>query len=93
LLTLRNYWVNKVKDLPKIIINSPLELERSCAIANVGVKGIKPSDLAKKLLEKYKIFTVAIETNTVNGVRVTPNIYSTFDELDIFVNALKTIAA
>jgi selenocysteine lyase/cysteine desulfurase len=59
----------------------------------VGVKGIKPSDLAKKLLEKYKIFTVAIETNTVNGVRVTPNIYSTFDELDIFVNALKTIAA
>lgn len=93
LLALRNYWVNKVKDIPKIIINSPMELERSCAIANVGVVGIKPSELAKILFEKYKIFTVAIETKTVNGVRVTPNIYNTFNELDQFVNALKTIAA
>lgn len=93
LLALRNYWVNKVKDIPKVIINSPMELERSCAIANVGVVGIKPSELAKILFEKYKIFTVAIETKTVNGVRVTPNIYNTFNELDQFVNALKTIAA
>lgn len=93
LLTLRNYWVNKVKDLPKITINSPLDLERSCAIANVGVNGIKPSELSKILMDKYKIFTVAIETKIVNGIRVTPNVYTTFDELDQFVNALKAIAA
>lgn len=93
LLDLRNYWVNKVKDLPKIIINSPLEAERSCAIANVGIVGVKPSELAKNLLDKYKIFTVAIETKTVNGVRVTPNIYNTYEELDQLVNALKKLAA
>jgi selenocysteine lyase/cysteine desulfurase len=39
-------------------------------------------------MEKYKIFTVAIERGIVQGCRITPNIYTTPAELDIFVKAL-----
>jgi selenocysteine lyase/cysteine desulfurase len=57
------------------------------------VAGIEPGDLAKTLLEKYKVWTVAIHRANVHGVRVTPHLYTTTAELDTFVRALKRIAA
>ena len=92
LLFLRNYWLNKIKDNPNIIINSPIDDNRACAIANVGVVGLNPIELAKNLFEKFKIYTVAIDTKTVKGVRITPNVYTTTNELDLLVNALNQIA-
>jgi selenocysteine lyase/cysteine desulfurase len=92
LLFLRNYWFDKIKANPNIIINSPLDDNRACAIANVGIVGLSPAELAKILFEKYKIYTVAIDTKTVKGVRITPNVYTTTNELDLLVNALTQIA-
>jgi len=89
---LQQYWTSKVKPVTNIYLNTPNDINRSCAIANVGITGIKPSDLAKTLLKKYKIWTVAIDSANVQGVRVTPHIYTTIEELDLFVTALKEIA-
>jgi len=86
---LQNYWTSRVRDLPHIDLNTPADPARACGIANVGIKGMKPADLAKTLLEKYKIFTVAIDYANVHGCRITPNVYTSLEELDIFVNALK----
>ena len=59
----------------------------------MGIATMKPADLAKTLLEKYKVWTVAIDSPTVKGCRITPNIYTTIAELDTFVKALKELAA
>ncbi len=58
---LQHYWTDQVRNHPKILLNTPADPQRSCGIANVGIQGIKPADLAKILMEKYKIFTVAID--------------------------------
>jgi len=89
---LQTYWTSKLKDTKKIYFNTPTDLNRSCAIANVGIEGIAPTDLAKTLLEKYKIWTVAINSANVKGVRITPQLYTTTAELDVFVAALKQMA-
>ena len=89
---LQQYWTTQVRDLPHIDLNTPEEPSRSCGIANVGVKGMKPADLAKTLLEKYKIFTVAIDGANVHGCRISPNIYTTTAELDTFIAALKEMS-
>ena len=89
---LQQYWTTQVRDLPHIDLNTPAEPSRSCGIANVGVKGMKPADLAKTLLEKYKIFTVAIDGANVHGCRISPNIYTTTAELDTFIAALKEMS-
>lgn len=86
---LQNYWTGKVRDLPHVMVNTPADPMRSCAIANVGIKGMKPQDLADTLLKKYKIYTVAIDGANVHGCRITPNIYTNTKELDVFVAALK----
>lgn len=90
---LQQYWTTQVRDLPHIDLNTPEDPSRSCGIANVGVKGMKPADLAKTLLEKYKIFTVAIDGANVHGCRISPNIYTTTAELDTFIAALKEMRA
>jgi selenocysteine lyase/cysteine desulfurase len=90
---LQQYWTTKVRGLPKIVLNTPSDPRRSCGIANVGVRGIAPGDLAKVLLERYKVFTVAIDGAGVRGVRVTPQVYTSTDELDAFVRALRELAA
>lgn len=85
---LKDYWVNKVKDLPGIHFYQPNTTHQSCAIANVGVIGRKPEDISGELFSKHKIHTVAINWENVHGVRVTPNVYTTTKELDKLVNAL-----
>jgi selenocysteine lyase/cysteine desulfurase len=89
---LQEYWTLKVRDIPNIMVNTPKESHRACGIANVGIKGMNPADLAKKLMEEYKIFTVAIGYAGVFGVRVTPHLYITTKDLDAFVEALKQLA-
>jgi len=90
---IQQYWTSRVKNVPKIIINTPTDDKRSCGIANVGIAGMTPADLAKRLMDEHKIFTVAIDTANVHGCRITPNVYTTQEELDAFVAALKKLAA
>jgi selenocysteine lyase/cysteine desulfurase len=85
---LQRYWTDKARKIPHLIINTPVDPGRSCGIANVGVVGMDPKTMAQTLMEKYRIWTVAIDNAGVHGCRITPNIYTTPKELDIFVKAL-----
>ncbi|WP_291786507.1 aminotransferase class V-fold PLP-dependent enzyme [Cecembia sp.] len=90
---LQLYWSDKVRDVPGIMVNTPADPARSCGIANVGIKGMEPTEMAKILLDGYGIYTVGINYAGVVGCRITPNIYTTPKELDVFVNALKELAS
>lgn len=89
---LQNYWTNKVRSLPNVIMNTPEDPKRSCGIANVGIKGMKPGEMAKTLMDKYKIYTVSIDGAGVHGCRITPNVFTTPEELNIFIEALQELA-
>ena len=90
---IQNYWTSRVRGVRGIVLNTPEAQERSCGIANVGIASMKPGDMAKTLLEKYKIWTVAIDGQGVQGCRITPNVYTTPAELDQFVSALRAMAS
>jgi selenocysteine lyase/cysteine desulfurase len=90
---LQQYWTSKLRNIEGVILNTPADAQRSCGIANIGVSNMKPSELSKILMDKYKIFTVPIEGQGVFGCRITPNIYTTTDELDVFVEAIKEVVA
>ena len=90
---LQQYWTGRVRGMQKIVMNTPTDAKRSCAIANVGVQGIMPGELARILLEKYQVYTVAIDGAGVRGVRVTPQVYTSTSDLDSLIHALKELAA
>jgi selenocysteine lyase/cysteine desulfurase len=89
---LQRYWSDALRKTENIIINTPEEIHRSCGIANVGISHLKPSDLAKALFEEFRIFTVAIDEENVRGCRITPNVYTTTEELDEFIRAMEILA-
>lgn len=86
---LRKYWTDQVKDLPKVTLNMPLDVDRSSALGNISIEGYSPNELSEYFHEKHNIFTVAINRDSVKGVRVTPHLYTTFSDLDKFVEAVK----
>ena len=83
----------KVRGVPRVRLFTPSDPARTGAIANVGIDGMKPGDLATALMDRFKIFTVAIDTAGVTGVRVTPQLFTTTAELDAFVRAITQLAA
>jgi selenocysteine lyase/cysteine desulfurase len=85
---LQQYWTSRVRNRPGIILNTPEDPLRSCGIANVGIKGMKPDDLNNVLLKKYRIYCAPVDIANVHGCRITPNIFTTTEELDVLVKAL-----
>jgi selenocysteine lyase/cysteine desulfurase len=90
---LKNYWMNKVKDIPNIRFGTSMNPEFSCAIALVNVESKDPQAFAEFMNDNYRIHAVAIKWEGINGVRVTPNVYTTTKNLDVLVEAIKAFAA
>jgi selenocysteine lyase/cysteine desulfurase len=84
--------MNKLKDVPKIKFNTSFDPNQSCAIANVNIEGTKPDDVVKYLFDKHHIFTTPIVHEEFQGIRVTPNVYTTLPELDRFCEQMDLIA-
>ncbi len=89
---LKNYWMQQVKQLPNVILNTSLDPKWGCAIGNIGIEGRKPGELDSFLFDKYKIHTVGIVWENINGVRITPNVYTTTKNLDLLVEGITALA-
>ncbi len=94
-LTLR--WANALKVHPRIKILSNLgEPAEAWAVAAVNIEGIDVRDLARFLMDKYRIIAVPLvggaPPNPVfdyQALRVSPNVYTTLEEIDTFVMAME----
>lgn len=88
---LQQYWTDRVRGLKNVTLNTPAGT-RACAIANVAVAGLTPPELATALFDRFRIYTVAINTVPVKGTRVTPHLYTTTADLDALVRAIGELA-
>jgi selenocysteine lyase/cysteine desulfurase len=89
---LKDYWAKEIVKIPKIIMNTPLKDNLSCALAHVGIEGLEAGQIESKLFEKYKIHTSPVKWEKLNGVRITPHVYTAVRELDKLLEGLNFIA-
>src|SRR4026207_1456606 len=89
---LSRYWMNRLKDIPKVRFNTSFDPAQSCAIGNVQIEGINPSAIGSYLFANHRIFTTPILHEEFQGLRITPNLYTTLGELDRFCNVMEMIA-
>jgi selenocysteine lyase/cysteine desulfurase len=92
LLFLKNYWMERVQNIPKVKIKTSFKKEFACAIGMVSVDGKKPAELDNYLWSNYKIHSVGIEWENISGVRITPNVYTTTKNLDRLVEGIEKFA-
>ena len=89
---LRKRWSNRLRDLPGVKILNSEDPEQSCAIGFISIEGFDAPQLAKYLWDKHRIWTVGIVTpGEYQGLRVTPNVYTTLEEIDTFSQVMETV--
>jgi selenocysteine lyase/cysteine desulfurase len=89
---LKDYWAKKLLALPNVRLHTSLDPKMSCAIGNVEIVGVSPRALTDHLWDKHHIIVAAIEHEEYQGIRVTPNIYTTLDELDYFCEVFEHVS-
>jgi selenocysteine lyase/cysteine desulfurase len=86
---LKQYWVERVKDFEGIQFWCPESPDFSGALTTFGIQGVEGSDLGSEIWKSARIHTTSIKHEGVNGVRVTPNIYTSIEDLDRLVEAVR----
>jgi len=93
-LTLR--WANALKAKPRIKILTDLsEPAQAWGVGAVTIDGVDVRNLAKFMYDNYRIVVVplvgGVPPNSVfdyQALRVSPNVYTTLEEIDTFVEAM-----
>jgi isopenicillin-N epimerase len=93
-LTLR--WANALKGNSRVKILSSLEPGQTWGLAMVGIDGVDARALSQFMMDKYRIVINAVvggqppnQVFDYSGLRVTPNVYTTLEEIDVFVDAMQ----
>ena len=90
---LRDRWATRLQKNPKVKIHTNLDPAHSCAIGCVQIVGVPPAKIVSRLWEKWRIIATPIVHGEYEGIRVTPNVYTTLEEVDTFAAAMEEMAA
>jgi isopenicillin-N epimerase len=91
LIQLRDHWADRLLTHERVRLHSARKPGFGSGLATFEVDGIDPIALNDWLWEKHRILTTAIKHDEFQGIRVTPSVYTTFDELDRFVEAVEHV--
>ncbi|MFM9996629.1 MAG: aminotransferase class V-fold PLP-dependent enzyme [Phycisphaerales bacterium] len=89
---LRDLWAKRLLSHPsgRVRLHTSLDPRFSCGIATFRVEGLDGVKLSGWLWDKHHVLTVAINHEEFAGVRVTPSVYTTPEQLDRFCACVET---
>jgi isopenicillin-N epimerase len=98
---LTSAWVNRLGRLPRVkFLTSFSSREMSCGLATFQLEGVDPGLMQRYLQQEHSIIVQSISSQSfssrlapeINGIRVTPNVYTTLAELDRFCDVVEQVA-
>ena len=82
---LRDRWAKRLlAESDRVKVLTPLDSKYSGALALVTIDGLDFSALGTWLMNKHRIVNTPIKHPEFSGLRITPNVYTTIDEIDTF---------
>jgi selenocysteine lyase/cysteine desulfurase len=86
---LTDRWANRLEKHPRVKILTSRLPNQSWGLANISLQGVDSQKAYETLWSKYRIITASIKHAEYQGLRITPNIYTTLEELDTFGDAIE----
>ncbi|MFL5469623.1 MAG: aminotransferase class V-fold PLP-dependent enzyme [Gemmatimonadaceae bacterium] len=84
---LRDRWAKRlVAESSRVKVLTPLDDQHSGALALFQVDGLDNVKLGAWLLSQHRIVNTPIVHAEFRGIRITPNVYTTVDEIDVFAD-------
>jgi selenocysteine lyase/cysteine desulfurase len=90
LMYLRDTWVKRLLG-PRVKIYTSMKPGVAGNIVMIDVDGLDPMKLWAYLWDKHRIQTGAIVRDDFRGLRVSPSVYTTLDELDRFCGVIEHV--
>ncbi len=90
---LTRYWADRLTQNDRIRLHTSLKPGMSCAIGNVEIIDIDSSKVGAHLWKNHRIIVTPIKHAEFEGMRITPNVYTTLEELDRFCDAMEDVVA
>lgn len=91
LVYLRDYWAKRLLEHRRVRLHTSLKPGFACGIATVEIEGVEPGALDAWLWEKHRILATPIVHQEFHGIRVSPSVYTTLQELDRFCDAMEQV--
>ena len=88
---LKMRWAERLTQHDRVYLRCNLDPSESVGVATVGIEGIPPAVLVRHLWSKHRIHCIAIGRADINALRITPNVYTTPREIDMFVDAMEDV--
>ena len=88
---LKNRWARRLEGQKHVHIHTSFDPSQSCALGCVGIAGMDPNKLTAHLWDKHRIIVTPIAHEEFQGIRVTPNVYTTLGEIDAFCVAMEQV--
>jgi isopenicillin-N epimerase len=90
---LRERWQGRVGQIPGAKILNHVDPTHSCALGAFSLPGLGADKLVDTLIKRYAIHVrPRFVPNEFECVRVTPNVYTTLEEIDRFCAAVEEIS-
>ena len=89
LVYLRDHWANRLLENDRVTLNTSQEPGFACGIGNVHVDGLDTAALSTWLWNAHRIITVPIGHEECEGLRISPSVYTTLEEIDRFSEAIE----
>ncbi len=91
LIHLRDHWARRLLAHDRVRLHTSLKPGFACGIATVQIEGIDTLALNEWLWDRHRIISVAIKHDEFEGLRVSPSVYTSLDELDRFCEAMEHV--
>jgi isopenicillin-N epimerase len=93
---LTGYWVKQVQKMPKTqFLTSFSSPEMSCGLATCCIEGVDSKALERYLQQRHSILVQSMSSHwapEVQGIRVSPNLYTTLRDLDRFCEVINEVS-
>ena len=91
LVHLRDSWAKQLLESDRVRLHTSLKPGLACGIANVEIEGVDPGQLTSWLFREHRIIVTPIVHDEFKGIRVSPSVYTTPEEIDRFVEAMEYV--
>ena len=88
---LKDRWARRLEGQNGIKILTPFDPQQSCGLANVSIAGMDPGKVGAHLWERYRMIVTPIVHEEFQGLRITPNVYTTLLDIDTFCDAIEKL--
>lgn len=92
LVHLRNVWADRLTAFsPRVRLHTSMKDGLACGLATVQVEGVDTGALGAHLWGEHRILATPIRHAEFEGLRVTPSVYTTLEELERFSEVMERV--